>query len=179
MNNEELKQDQQREEHNPEDITRKKFLTTVSLSIAGISAIVMAIPCVAALVAPILGSGSGSWRPVGDVEDFPIGSTSLVRFENADPEPYAGTLARSAAWLRRNSKDSFTAFAVNCSHLGCPVRWEEKAKLFMCPCHGGVYYADGTVAAGPPPRRLPEYQVRVSNGKVQLLSAPLPITTEG
>ena len=60
-----------------------------------------------------------------------------------------GVTARTAAWLRRDSDASFTAFSVNCTHLGCPVRWFAEPKLFLCPCHGGVYNADGTVAGGP------------------------------
>lgn len=175
MNNDETSQ---REASKPEDgITRKQFLTTISLTIAGCSAVVMAVPVVSALVAPLLESDEPLWRTVGRVDDFPVGGTTLVTFDNADPEAYAGELARSAAWLRRVDRGSFSAFAVNCSHLGCPVRWEENAQLFMCPCHGGVYYRDGSVAAGPPPKRLTEYKVRVHNSEVQLQTAPLPITS--
>jgi menaquinol-cytochrome c reductase iron-sulfur subunit len=157
-------------------MTRSDFITRLSLSIAALSAAVMAVPVVAALVAPLLERKQTFWRTIGHVDDFPVGSTNLVNFDNADAEPYAGMLTRSAAWLRHNEDKTFTAFAVNCSHLGCPVRWEEKAQLFMCPCHGGVYYKDGTVAAGPPPRRLTEYKVRINNQQVQLETAPLPIT---
>jgi len=57
------------------------------------------------------------------------------------------------------------------------VRWLEGAELFMCPCHGGVYYDDGTVAAGPPPRPLFRYDVRVENGEVQMRQAIVPIST--
>jgi menaquinol-cytochrome c reductase iron-sulfur subunit len=161
----------------PEEITRKIFLTRISLGIAGLSAAVMAVPVISALIAPLLESKESLWRTVGHVGDFPVGSTKLVNFENADSEPYAGMLAKSAAWLRRSDENKFSAFAVNCSHLGCPVRWEENAQLFMCPCHGGVYYRDGSVAAGPPPRPLTEYKVRIRNNEVQLQTAPLPITS--
>ena len=84
--------------------------------------------------------------------------------------------ANNAAWLRRETAEDFIAFAINCSHLGCPVRWLQEANLFMCPCHGGVYYKDGTVAAGPPPQPLTRYAVRVRNGEVQLRTGPIPIT---
>ncbi|HXD77901.1 MAG TPA: Rieske (2Fe-2S) protein, partial [Puia sp.] len=175
MNKNESEQDQP---SRPEDgLTRKGFLTRISLSIAGISAAVMAVPVISALVAPLLESNEALWRPVGRVDEFPVGGTRLVSFENADSENYAGVLAKSAAWLRRIDRNRFIAFAVNCSHLGCPVRWEESAQLFMCPCHGGVYYRDGSVAAGPPPKRLTEYKVRVRNGVVELQTAPLPITS--
>ena len=111
------------------------------------------------------------------MDQFQEGTTTLVRFTNADPKPYAGTTAESAAWLRRNEKNDFIAFAANCTHLGCPVRWEKDAHLFMCPCHGGVYYANGNVAGGPPPRPLTKYEVRVQDNEVQIKTAPLPLTT--
>ena len=75
--------------------------------------------------------------------------------------------ANTAAWLRRNGEDQFVAFAMNCTHLGCPVHWLQDAGLFMCPCHGGVYYSDGQVAAGPPPHALFKYPVRIRDGEVE------------
>lgn len=176
MNEHEPHELQQPQASKPDGISRSEFLNRISLSIAGLSAAVMAVPVVSALVAPLIGHKQNTWRTVGHVGDFPVGTTRLVYFENPDPEPYAGTLAKSAAWLRHSNPGTFNAFAVNCSHLGCPVRWEETAQLFMCPCHGGVYYSDGSVAAGPPPRRLTEYNVRIVKDEVQLETAPLPIT---
>ncbi|HZI68457.1 MAG TPA: Rieske 2Fe-2S domain-containing protein [Hanamia sp.] len=166
-------------EESEKEISRRKFFVKLSLSLAGISAAVAAIPVLSALLAPLLEKVPREWRTVGNVNDFEIGSTKLVQFVNADPKPYAGVTAKSAAWVRRNEKNQFIAFAINCTHLGCPVRWEKNAQLFMCPCHGGVYYSDGTVAAGPPPRPLTKYEVRISNDKVQIKTAPIPLTTIG
>ena len=95
--------------------------------------------------------------------------------ENGARVPWAGVTGQTAAWLRREPNGEFVAFAVNCTHLGCPVRWIEAAQLFMCPCHGGVYNKDGTVAAGPPPRPLVRYGVRVHDGQVEILASPTPI----
>jgi menaquinol-cytochrome c reductase iron-sulfur subunit len=167
---------------NENGITRKKFMTRISLGLAALSAVVASIPVVSALVAPLLERPKGEWRDVGPVADFAEGSTKLVTFINDDAESFAGVTARTAAWLRRKEPggrvetSEFIAFAANCTHLGCPVRWEASAQLFMCPCHGGVYYRDGSVAAGPPPRALTQYRVRISNGQVQIQTAPLPIT---
>ncbi len=80
------------------------------------------------------------------------------------------------AGLRRVSEDGFVAFSVHCTHLGCPVRWLPDAELFMCPCHGGVFYEDGRVASGPPPRPLVRYPVRVRGELVEILTSPVPIT---
>jgi menaquinol-cytochrome c reductase iron-sulfur subunit len=158
------------------EISRRNFLMKIGLGLGGVAATAVAIPVIGALLAPLLQKKRQAWRTVGAIDDFKVSSTSLVTFMNTDPVAYAGIPAKTAAWLRRNSEHDFTAFSVNCTHLGCPVRWEPEAQLFMCPCHGGVYYKDGSVAAGPPPKHLTQYAVRVYNGEVQIQTAPLPIT---
>jgi menaquinol-cytochrome c reductase iron-sulfur subunit len=128
------------------------------------------------VVAPLFRKRLEVWRAIGPVDKFKIGTTSAVEYEDASPLPWAGVTAKSAAWLRRVDAANFIAFSVNCTHLGCPVRWMEKAELFMCPCHGGVYYKDGQVAAGPPPLPLPRLQVRIRNGNVEIRTNPTAIT---
>jgi len=164
MNNEEPK------------IERRKFLTNLSLWLGALPAAIISVPVFSALLGPLLEKNKQEWRQVGDATDFPVGTTKLVKFINADPLPWAGTTAKSAAWLRRENEKEFTAFSANCTHLGCPIRWESKAELFMCPCHGGVYYKDGSVASGPPPKALVQYQVRLNKGVVEIKTAPVPIT---
>ncbi|PRY35437.1 menaquinol-cytochrome c reductase iron-sulfur subunit [Spirosoma oryzae] len=158
------------------DDSRRDFMLKVSLGLGGLAAAAVAVPVVGALIAPLLEDKPEVWRTVGTTDQFRVGSTTLVKFENADPRAWAGETARTAAWVRRESDEDFIAFSVNCTHLGCPVRWEAEADLFMCPCHGGVYYRDGSVAAGPPPKPLPRYAIRVAQGHVQIGTAPIPIT---
>ncbi|MEO6904216.1 MAG: Rieske (2Fe-2S) protein [Bacteroidia bacterium] len=155
---------------------RRSFLIKVSLGLSALSAIAVAVPVFSALLAPLLEKTPELWRRVGSLDDFAVGTTNIVKFENADAKAWAGVTALSAAWLRRDEENLFTAFSANCTHLGCPIRWEAGAELFMCPCHGGVYYKDGTVASGPPPRALVQYQVRVNKNDVELLTAPIPLT---
>jgi nitrite reductase/ring-hydroxylating ferredoxin subunit len=86
--------------------------------------------------------------------------------------PWDGPAQRIGAWLRRNNEENFTVYSSKCTHLGCPVRWIPSAELFMCPCHGGVYFKDGDVAAGPPPEPLQQFPVRVEDGRVQVQWRP-------
>ena len=154
---------------------RRRFLGRLSLALSGVIAAAATVPVIGFLLSPLTRKPSRVWRGVGSVDDFTVGQTVNVAFEDASPLPWAGVTARTAAWLRRDDAQRFTAFSVHCTHLGCPVRWVADAGLFLCPCHGGVYYADGTVSAGPPPRTLPQYPVRVRNGQVEILTSPIPI----
>lgn len=160
----------------PEEIKRGRFLTLVSLGLTGFATTVVALPVIGSFLGSLLVQPpAGVWRRLGKVDDFKRGGTLLVSYENAGALPWGGVSDKSGAWLRRNTDDSFIAFSVNCQHLGCPVRWVSQAELFECPCHGGIYYADGSVAAGPPPKSLQKYPVRVRSGHVDLFTSPIPL----
>jgi quinol---cytochrome c reductase iron-sulfur subunit, bacillus type len=161
----------------PEEITRRRFLEKVCFGLSGLCAAVLGIPLVGFIVAPIFGKARGKWISIGKITDFKVGTTVNVTITDPSPLAWAGITAKTALWLRRVSEDKFVAFSVNCTHMGCPVRWLADADLFMCPCHGGVYYNDGTVAAGPPPKPLIRYDVRTVNGRVEIKTIAVPITT--
>ncbi len=158
----------------PAGNSRRRFLHRLSFVLGSVMGAVMGIPSLAYLLG--LRRPLSEWRAVGKLEEFKLEATVSVAFMDPSPLPWAGVTARTAAWLRRTGPEEFVAFAINCTHLGCPVRWLPDADLFMCPCHGGVFYKDGRVASGPPPRPLVRYPVRVRDGVVEILASPLPIT---
>lgn len=156
------------------EIGRRRFLARLSVVLGSIGAALVSIPSVAFLLG--LRKTPQIWQTVGKVADFAVGSTVRVSFQDPSSLPWAGVTSQTAAWLRRVDDQQFVAFSISCTHLGCPVRWLAEADLFMCPCHGGVFYANGTVASGPPPRPLSQYPARVHEGQVQILASPIPIT---
>lgn len=158
-------------------IDRRAFFERICYGVGALGAAIVGIPAGAFVLAPFVENEPPQWQAVGEVAKFTTGETVRVIFEDPSPLPWAGVTARSAAWLRRTGDAEFIAFSVNCSHLGCPVRWLPDADLFMCPCHGGVYYNDGSVAAGPPPHPLPRYEVRVNGDQVEIQCGGIPITT--
>lgn len=161
----------------PEEMSRRRFFEKVSIILGGVCAAILGVPLVGFVVAPLFRKAPDEWLTLGKVDDFQVGKTVNVTITNPASLPWAGVTSKSAAWLRRVSQQQFIAFSVHCTHMGCPVRWLQEAQLFMCPCHGGVYYADGSVAAGPPPAPLTRHEVRIVQGEVQLKAAPIPITT--
>lgn len=68
---------------------------------------------------------------------------------------------------------SFKAFEQKCTHLSCAVYYKKGTGQIVCPCHNGFFNAkDGSVLAGPPPRKLPQLQVIEKDGKL-FVTAPL------
>jgi menaquinol-cytochrome c reductase iron-sulfur subunit len=156
-------------------LSRRAFLNRLSLILTGLIGLVLSVPILAYLLTPLIRRAPGVWLDIGSIGQFKIGETVQVAIDDPSPLPWAGETTKTAVWLRRNDQTTFTAFAVNCTHLACPVNWQAQAEIFLCPCHGGVFYGDGRVAAGPPPRPLPRYDVRVQGDSVQVLTRPVPI----
>ena len=156
--------------------SRRTFLFKLSIGLNAIVGTVLAVPLVRYLLGSSLQKDSdvGSWVVIGSTSDFPIGQTRLVNFQSPVTSFGDGETAKVACWVRRASAQQFQVFAVNCAHLGCPVRWFAQSKLFMCPCHGGAYYEDGSRAAGPPERGLFEYRTRLEGDRLAIHAGDMP-----
>lgn len=157
-------------------LDRRRLLSRVLIGGSIVAAGAASVPLIGYLLGPLIHPAPQAWRDVGAVDQFHIGETVGVTYQDPDPLPWSGQTAKSLAWLRRSGEKDFTAFALNCTHLGCPVTWKQEAQHFFCPCHGGVFDAQGKVVGGPPPRPLWRHAVRVSNGRVQIATRSLPIS---
>jgi Rieske Fe-S protein len=157
-------------------ISRRGLFMKMGILFNGLVAMALAVPIVRFLLSSITRGRANaylSWVPLGRVSEFPEGETRLATFQNPNAMPTDGKTVDTACWVRRIEGDQFQVFAVNCAHLGCPVRWFPQAALFMCPCHGGAYYQDGSRASGPPERGLFEYPYKVQDGLVTIQAGEL------
>jgi menaquinol-cytochrome c reductase iron-sulfur subunit len=161
----------------PDNLSRRAMLMKLGIFFNGIVATILAIPLVGYLLSPLTRprkAGYETWLPLGPLDQYPSGETRLATFRNADVQSTDGKTADSVCWVRCIDGQIFQVFAINCAHLGCPVRWFPQSRLFMCPCHGGVYYEDGSRASGPPERGLFEYAYKVEAGKLFIKAGELP-----
>lgn len=105
---------------------------------------------------------------LGRLDDFVPGSVETVH----DLE--------GRAILIRRTAEGLTAFSSVCPHLGCQVHWQADENRFLCPCHRGLFDAEGVAYDGPPGdagQRLAEVPLDVDeeSGVVYLeVKAPEP-----
>jgi nitrite reductase/ring-hydroxylating ferredoxin subunit len=158
--------------------TRRGFLLRFGILLNLIGATLFAIPVIGYVLSPVRRFAWLRWITLGSIDEFPEHQTRLASYHNPFAKPWDGATDQIPCWVRRMSGESFQIFAINCAHLGCPVRWFQESGLFMCPCHGGVYYADGRRASGPPPRGLYQYQYKIENGKLWIKAGELPTLGE-
>lgn len=140
---------------------RRLFLQRCAAALGALATLALGIPIVGYVIGAVIRRQPDAWVDLGLVERFPEKQTMLVEFLLPRMQPWDGQCRNASAYVRRREANDFQVFAVNCAHLGCPVSWFPSSGLFMCPCHGGVYYEDGSRASGPPPRGLYPYEFRV------------------
>jgi Rieske Fe-S protein len=178
MSEEKLPVAQNEEERAPGDpltVSRRWLLLTVGAFFNAVVGAAVAVPVVKYLLSPVKSDDAyKSWVSLGSVDIFPVGETRLAKFTNPVSREWDGETDRIACWVRRISEKEFQVFAINCAHLGCPVRWFPQSSLFMCPCHGGAYYADGSRASGPPERGLFTYDTKIVDGALQINAGQMP-----
>jgi menaquinol-cytochrome c reductase iron-sulfur subunit len=158
-------------------VTRRDLFMKAGIFLNGIVGVILAVPIVRYLLSPVTRerkAGYDSWIPLGKLEQFPSGETRLATYRNPVVNSWDGDTANIACWVRNVNGQTFQVFAINCAHLGCPVRWFSQSSLFMCPCHGGAYYQDGSRASGPPERGLFEYDYRIEGGKLLIKAGEMP-----
>jgi quinol---cytochrome c reductase iron-sulfur subunit, bacillus type len=154
--------------------SRRNFLLRLGVVINAVAVSLFAVPILGYLASPMRRRIWISWLSLGPLSDFPENQTRLATYVNPFARPWDGDTTKIPCWVRRITGESFQVFAINCTHLGCPVRWFQESGLFMCPCHGGAFYADGRHASGPPPRALYQYQYKVESGQLWIRAGQLP-----
>ncbi|MGC1675216.1 MAG: Rieske 2Fe-2S domain-containing protein [Candidatus Acidiferrales bacterium] len=161
----------------PDGLTRRALLMKIAICFNGMIGLILTVPIVRYLLSPVVREKKGTydaWVALGNLEQFPSGQTRLATYRNPVVSPTDGATADIACWVRNVDGQNFQVFAINCAHLGCPVRWFPQSNLFMCPCHGGVYYQDGARASGPPERGLFEYHYKIDGGKLLIKAGEMP-----
>lgn len=146
-------------DHDPHDdpafITRTKFLTGVAVVTGGVMTAAILVPVVGFAVADSVKEEEWRWVDVGPLSDFPDGQTASIAVSGPFPQ------SDRRVYLRHKD-GALIAIWNRCAHLGCPVAYSSGGDVFSCPCHGGTYDSLGRVTAGPPPRPLDRFDVKLT-----------------
>ncbi len=158
-----------------ETVTRRKFMTGSAMAVGGVATSAFLLPALGFALGPQLeDSTPDRWQDMGPVGDFNE-TTYVPKVMNVVAD--AGEAGKHTVYVRKfnPSRDSkrtedlpYVAISNRCAHLGCPVRYIQASKRFVCPCHGGVYDFQGKVEGGPPVRPLDRFYTRVRDGRVEI-----------
>ena len=89
----------------------------------------------------------------GDViSAFTAGNARIPSGNYSDLEKGQGAVLRidgKAQALYRDEDGNLLAYKAHCTHMGCPLEYNEAERSFDCPCHGSRFSVQGEVLNGP------------------------------
>jgi len=150
------------------EVTRRDLLVG---AIHGIWALIAAALCLPASAYLLLGAKPrrrDEWTEVGDVTKLPTGQPVEVAFRRNRTDGWRVGSEKLTAWVVKTSSRSVVAFGAQCTHLGCAHHWDEGKSKFICPCHNSLFSMEGKVLAGPAPRPLDRYELKIEGDKLLL-----------
>lgn len=144
---------------------RRTVLVRIIQSIHAVMGATLAFVVGGAVVAPSFTRRSSSWLPAANLDELAEGTPKPVALRVTRNDGAIDVVDRRMIYLVRSS-DGVRAMDSTCTHLGCRTRFNPESSRIECPCHGGVYDANGNVVSGPPPSPLRTLPARVENGRV-------------
>ena len=168
--------------------SRSGFLEVSLIGLSAVLGAVLTLPVLGFMVLPPFTDVEEDEVDLGPIENFPEGQYVIATYLAL---PQQGEVTRRTAFVRNNGQteegeQSFTILYSRCVHLGCPVQPNGPideagmkevngvqlrpvlAQSFGCPCHGGLYDAEGNRQAGPPVRSMDRYSFSIRNGNLIL-----------
>lgn len=150
------------------NLKRRRFLTGTIYALTSLILGAISGSAGAYLLAKPREEDSNEWTDAGDVPQLRMEAPQEITFERSRIDGWKVLNEKSNAWVVLNGDGTLTAFSPLCTHLGCAYEWEAKKKEFSCPCHGSIFSQTGQVIAGPAPRPLDRYAVKVEGSRLWL-----------
>jgi len=148
-------------------ISRRKLLARSVGVMSGAMAAAIGVPAVLYVTGPTREQAAiEKWIRLGSASSVETGTQTLMKATVEKRSGYLTETQELAVFVSTENGSDFVALSNVCTHLGCRVRWVDNQNEFFCPCHNGVFAADGTVLAGPPPRPLDRFETRVEDGQI-------------
>jgi len=133
-----------------DDIDRRRFLN-VTWKVLAAGFVIEAAWTTYDVLVPRPAAGFGGRVQAGTESGFPEG---LVRY-----------FASGRFYVTRVD-GNLLALYQKCPHLGCRVPFCESSGRFECPCHGSIFNMKGEYVAGPAPRGMDMFPVRIEGEQV-------------
>lgn len=148
---------------------RRTFLSRITSIFSVLTAALISLPFVRFLFASTSQDVNEGWYRLVRIDGSDLSEeVSRIRYMRVVRQGWQSRVLEEIVWVRKKKDGSFIVFNTTCTHLGCAVSWDSADKKFKCPCHGGVFDADGKRVEGPPPSPLERYETRVENGTLRI-----------
>ena len=148
--------------------TRRSFLGALLAVGSVFVGALLSVPLIRFALFPLIRQTTDTKKsPVGSVSEFSSLSepaTRTIQFEQIDG--WRKTISEKAVYITKSRQGQVCVLTSICPHLGCTVPWNKEKRLFICPCHGGTFSADGSRVSGPSQRGMDTLESSIEGGQL-------------
>ncbi len=155
-------------ETEPELMSRRALTVRTIYGLASIMGLALSAPAAMYVFTPAKSKKETGWVDAGSVNDLRSGAPQEIPILRIRVDGWKIRTERDTTWVLKNADGAVTAFSPRCTHLGCAYRWDAARGNFLCPCHGSSFSTTGAVIAGPAPRPLDRYEVKIEGNRLWL-----------
>lgn len=149
-----------------ENTSRRTFYTSVIYGLWGVITAALGAPALVYLFFPPKATKEDEWVEIGDVTKLQPKVPVEMVFRRNRKDGWKVFSEKSTAWVVKLADNRVVAYGPQCTHLGCAYHWDNGKNEFLCPCHSSLFALDGKVSAGPAPRPLDRFDIKVENNKL-------------
>jgi menaquinol-cytochrome c reductase iron-sulfur subunit len=151
-------------------VGRRSFVMAMFAVSGTVVGALLAIPLFRFATFPLRKTESETdWSDIGPATEFasltaPVAKTITLERRDA----WQTTASQTAVYVLPAKDGVLQVLSPVCPHLGCSVQWQQAQDMFLCPCHGGTFSANGERLGGPPPRSMDTLESKVENGTLKV-----------
>jgi len=141
-------------------------MRTVIIAIGGFIGSAIGLPAIPYIIGPAQQKGDEDWIRLGAVSKVELNVPTLFKTTIQTQTGWINAEEKFSVYVLTENGQDFAVMSNICTHLGCRVRWIPEQEGFFCPCHNASFAKDGSVADGPPPRPLDQFENKVEDGTI-------------
>jgi menaquinol-cytochrome c reductase iron-sulfur subunit len=133
----------------------------------------LSIPLVGFVLFPLFRkTAETEWADAGPASDFTSLVAPVERQVNVEQvDAWREIYSQKSVFVipREGSNGDVRVLSPVCPHLGCMVHYDGDQKQFLCPCHGSIFAADGSLVQGPALRGMDSLPHKIEKGRLMVL----------
>lgn len=150
--------------------SRRNFFVNSLKAVIAFLGVGVAVPMMGFSISPVLRKDEEEWIAVTDISKVKKGEPSKITYKHNRKDGWMLSDAYRTVFVMLSGNE-LTVWSNRCTHLGCAVDWSSSSNQFTCPCHGGVFDAQGNVVEGPPPKPLTRLQCKIEDKTIFIREA--------
>lgn len=153
---------------NSTEITRRNMAARAIYGLVSLIGMALCAPVSMYVFARPKAENEKGWIDAGSLGNLPPGAPRSVTVPRVHIDGWKMRSGKDTVWVVRQPDGEVRAFSPLCTHLGCAYHPDKTKGNFLCPCHGSEFSFSGKVLAGPAPRPLDQYAVKIDGDRLWL-----------